>query len=216
MKTSLRHRVWAVPAGVLLGALVSGCQKPSAAPVPAPSATSRAYNGADISRSHASPSLRLPDMNGRVRTLADFKGKVVVLFFGYTQCPDVCPVTLAALEQVKKSLGPLGERVQGLFVTVDPERDTPQLLKSYVTAFDPSFLALRGTPAQTQETAKAFEVYYFKVPGKTPGSYSLDHSAGSIVIDTRGQERLFEVYGQDTGAFAADIRALLAEGGGQD
>jgi protein SCO1/2 len=184
-----------------------------AAPAQPASPAPAHFYGADLSQGGYGRSLHLPDMNGRMRSLQDFKGQVVVMFFGYTQCPDVCPTTLAELSAVKKALGPSGRRVQGLFVTVDPQRDTPELLKSYVTAFDPTDLALRGTPRQIRATADEFKVYYFKVPGKTPGSYAFSHSAGSLVIDTRGTLRLFEVYGQDTAAFASDIRALLAEAG---
>jgi protein SCO1/2 len=152
----------------------------------------------------------LPDQHGQVRTPADFKGKVTVVFFGYTQCPDVCPATMAELAQIKKSLGPDGERVQGVFVTVDPERDTPEILKSYVGSFDPSFVALRGTPEQTAAVVKAFKGFYAKSPGKTPGSYTVDHTAGSYVFDTEGRVRLFQRYGSGAEALAADLKALLA------
>lgn len=152
----------------------------------------------------------LKDQDGHERTLADFKGKLVVLFFGYTQCPDVCPTTMAELAQVRKSLGPDGDKVQGVFVTVDPERDTPEVLKAYLGNFDPSFVALRGTPEQTAEFAKAFKVFYEKVPGKTPGSYSMDHTAGAYVIGTDGRVRLFTRYGAGPQALAADLKALLA------
>jgi protein SCO1/2 len=167
------------------------------------------FQGVDITGSDFGRNLALSDQNGQPRTLADFKGKVVVLFFGYTQCPDVCPTTMAELAQVKKSLGKDGDRVQGVFVTIDPERDTAQLLKAYMASFDPSFVALRGSPAQTAAAAKEFKVFYAKVPGKTEGSYTMDHTAGSYVIDTHGKLRLFERYGAEPGALAADLKALL-------
>jgi protein SCO1 len=161
--------------------------------------------GADYARDFA-----LPDVAGRVRTLAEFKGKVTVVFFGFTQCPDVCPSTLVELAQIKKSLGADGERLQAVFITVDPERDTPEILKAYMASFDPSFVALRGTPEQTAATAKAFKVYYAKVPGKTEGSYSMDHTAASYVFDTQGRVRLFARYGQPSEGLIADLKALLA------
>ena len=135
-----------------------------------------------------------------------------MVFFGFTQCPDVCPTTMAELAQVKKSLGADGERIQGIFVTVDPERDTPELLKAYMGSFDPSFVALRGNAEQTAATAKEFKVFYAKVPGKTEGSYTIDHTAGSYVFDASGKLRLFVRYGSGAEAFAADLKALLAAG----
>jgi protein SCO1/2 len=168
------------------------------------------FQGVDITG--ADYQYALPDQNGQPRTPTDFKGKVTVVFFGYTQCPDVCPTTMAELAQVKKALGADGERLQAVFISVDPERDTPQVLKSYVASFDPTFVALRGTPEQTAATAKAFKVFYAKAPGKTPGSYSVDHTAGSYVFDTQGRVRLFESYGKGTEALASDVKALLAAG----
>jgi protein SCO1 len=167
------------------------------------------FNGADLTGASYAQRLALTDQNGQPRTLGDFKGKVTVVFFGYTQCPDVCPATMAELAEVKRSLGADGERVQGVFVTVDPERDTPALLKSYMAGFDPSFVALRGTPEQTQAVAKEFKVFYAKVPGKEPGSYTMDHSAGSYVFDTNGRIRLFERYGVGPQALAADLKRLM-------
>jgi len=171
-----------------------------------------AFKAVDITGADYARTLSLPDAEGKVRTLADFKGKVTVVFFGYTQCPDVCPTTMAELAEVKRSLGKDGERVQGVFVTIDPERDTPQLLKNYITAFDPSFVALRGSEAQTKAVAKEFKVYYAKVEGRTPGSYTMDHTAGSFIYDTQGRLRLFTRYGGGAQALASDLRALLNEG----
>lgn len=170
------------------------------------------FNGVDITGADYAEALSLPDQDGRVRTIADFAGKVTVVFFGYTQCPDVCPTTMLELAQVKKALGKDGDRLQGVFVTIDPERDTPQILKSYMASFDPSFIALRGSLDQTQATAKEFKVFFAKVPGKTEGSYTMDHTAGSYVIDGRGRVRLFERYGAGTEPLMADLKALLATG----
>ena len=168
------------------------------------------FQGIDITGANYAGHLSLPDTDGRLRTLADFKGKVVVVFFGYTQCPDVCPTTMAELAQVKKALGKDGERIQGVFVTVDPERDTAAILKAYMASFDPSFVALRGTPEETTAAAKEFKVFFAKVPGKTEGSYTMDHTAGSYVLDANGKIRLFERYGSGAEALTADIKALLA------
>jgi protein SCO1 len=170
------------------------------------------FNSTDITGADYGKSLQLPDFTGKVRTLADFKGEVVVVFFGYTQCPDVCPTTLAELKDVKAQLGDQGKRLQVLFVTVDPERDTPQLLANYVTAFDPTFLGLRGDPDATAKVAKDFKVFYQKVPGKTPDTYSVDHTAGSYIFDPQGRLRLFVRHGQPADKIAADIKTLLAQG----
>jgi protein SCO1/2 len=186
--------------------LLSGCDR-----LPGGGGNS-SFQSVDITGADYARRLDLPDANGKPRTLDDFKGKVTVVFFGYTQCPDVCPTTMAELAQVKKSLGADGDKVQGVFVTIDPERDTPQLLKSYLANFDPSFVALRGTPEQTQAAAKEFKVFYAKVPGKTPGNYTMDHTAGSYVFDTDGRVRLFTRYGTGASALASDIKALLAQG----
>ena len=192
----------------LLGALaaLAGCDK-LALPKSTASFQATDITGADFGRN-----LSLPDLTGRVRTLDDFKGKVTVLFFGYTQCPDVCPTTMAELAEVKKSLGADGEQLQGVFITVDPERDTPEVLKNYVASFDPGFVALRGTPEQTAAAAKEFKVFYAKVPGKAPGSYTMDHTAASYVLDREGKLRLFVRYGSGAPALAADLKALLKAG----
>jgi len=169
------------------------------------------FKAVDVTGAGYGRQLSLPDADGKPRTLADFKGKVTVVFFGFTQCPDVCPSTLAELAEVKRSLGADGQRVQGVLVTVDPERDTPQVLKNYVAQFDPSFVALRGTPEQTREVAKDFKVYFAKVPGKTEGSYTIDHTAGSYVFDAQGRLRLFTRYGAGAQALAHDLKLLLRE-----
>ena len=164
-------------------------------------------SGADYARDFS-----LPDHNGQLRSMKDFAGKIVVVFFGFTQCPDVCPTALGELAEVRKLLGPDGARLQGLFVTVDPQRDTPEVLKAYMVNFDPSFLALRpATAEQLAAMAKDFKVYYKKVEGRTETSYSMDHSAGSYVYDTQGRLRLFTRYGSGAPALLADIRQLLKQ-----
>ena len=160
--------------------------------------------GADYAKDFA-----LTDQNGRSRSLKEFAGKVVVLFFGYTHCPDVCPTSMSEMAEVKKLLGKDGERLQGLFVTVDPERDTPAVLKAYIANFDPSFLALYTTPEKLKTLAKDYRIYYKKVAGPSPDSYSIDHSTGCYVYDTRGKLRLYTRYGSGAAALASDIRLLL-------
>ncbi len=167
------------------------------------------FRSVDITGADYALDFNLPDQHGKPRSLKDFKGQAVVVFFGFTQCPDVCPTTLAELVQVKKLLGADGARVQGIFVTVDPERDTPEVLKAYMANFDPGFLALRGTPEQTAALAKDFKVYYKKVEGKTPGSYTMDHSAASFVYDPQGRLRLYTRYGSGAQALAEDLKLLL-------
>ena len=169
-----------------------------------PNFTAIDITGADFAKDFA-----LPDHNGQTRTLKDFQGKLVMVFFGYTQCPDVCPTSLMEMARIKQLLGPDGERFQGVFISVDPERDTPEVLKAYMANFDPGFLALSTTPEKTAELAKAFKVFYKKVTGPTPTSYTVDHMAGSYVYDTRGQLRLFTRYGTQPELTAADLRVLL-------
>lgn len=170
-----------------------------------------AFKGVDLTGAEYARQLNLSDQDGQPRTLGDFKGKVLVVFFGFTQCPDVCPTTMAELAQVKKALGPDGDRVQGIFVTVDPERDTAALLKAYLASFDPSFVALRGSEEQTKAVAKEFKVYYAKVPGKTEGSYTMDHTAASFLFDAQGRVRVFSRYGSGAQALTDDLKLLLAE-----
>jgi protein SCO1/2 len=178
--------------------LSSGAQKPS-------------FKAIDITGAEYARELSLPDADGKLRTLADFKGKVTLIFFGFTQCPDVCPTTLSELAAVKRELGKDGDRLQGVFVSVDPQRDTPEILKAYMASFDPSFIALRGTPEQTQAAARNFKVFYAQVPGKTEGSYTVDHTAGTYVFDAQGKVRLFVRYGSGAEALTHDLKLLLAE-----
>jgi len=171
--------------------------------------TKQNFSAVDITGADYAKNFSLEDTDGKVRTLADFKGKVVVLFFGYAQCPDVCPTTMTEMAQVKQQLGKDGDKLQVLFVTVDPARDTPEVLKAYMGAFDPAFLALIPTPDQLAATAKDFKVYYKKVEGKTPTSYSMDHSAASYVYDPQGRLRLYARYGAGVPAMVSDLKALL-------
>ena len=171
-----------------------------------PSFSAIDLTGADYARG-----FQLTDHNGQPRSLNDFKGKLVVVFFGYTQCPDVCPTSMAELAEVKASLGADAGKLQGIFITVDPERDTPEVLKAYMANFDPSFLALRPTPEQLAALAKDFKIYYKRVDGKTPTSYTMDHSAGSYVYDTQGQLRLYARYGSGAQALSTDLKTLLKQ-----
>jgi len=193
-----------VVVGAVAGLTLSACDRFAAAPG-APTFRSTDITGASFARQ-----LELPDADGRPRALADWRGKVVVVFFGYTQCPDVCPTTMAELARLRAALGADGERLQAVFVTVDPERDTPEILKAYVGNFGAGFTALRGTPEQVAAVAKEFKVFYAKVPGRTSGNYTMDHSAASFVFDTQGRVRLYVPYGGDPKNLAADLRQLLA------
>lgn len=171
----------------------------------------KAFSNIDVTDAPYARSFALKDHNGQLRQLSDFAGKVVVMFFGYTQCPDVCPTTMVELTEIKKALGKDGERLQAVFVTVDPARDTPQVLKAYMENFDPTFLALIPTPEELPAVAKEFKVYYGKVEGKTPTSYTMDHSAFSYIYDTKGKLRLFSNYGGDRKLLTSDIALLLQE-----
>ena len=169
-----------------------------------------AFRGVDITGAEYAQGWELADQNGQVRTIKDFAGKVVIVFFGYTQCPDVCPTSMQELAEVKRLLGKDGERLQGVFITVDPDRDTPELLKSYMANFDPSFVALRAsTPEQLAQVTKEFKIYYKKVEGKTSTSYTMDHSAGSFTFDPQGRVRLYNRYGSGAAALAEDVKILL-------
>ena len=168
-----------------------------------------AFKAVDITGADYAKELNLTDQNGQVRKLKDFSGKLVVVFFGYTQCPDVCPTTMQELAEVKRLLGPDGDKLQAVFVTVDPERDTTELLKAYVENFDASFVALRPTQEQLPAIAKEFKIYFKRVEGKTPTSYTMDHSAGSYTFDTQGRVRLFNRYGMGAQALADDFKLLL-------
>ncbi|HEV7617415.1 MAG TPA: SCO family protein [Burkholderiaceae bacterium] len=174
------------------------------------SSTKTAFINTDVTGLDYAKDFALTDHTGKLRTLADFKGKAVMVFFGYTQCPDVCPTTMVEMANVMKQLGPQADSVQVLFVTVDPERDTPALLSRYIPAFDPRFLGLSGDKAATEKVAKEFKVFYQKVPGKQPGSYTMDHTAGSYVFDPQGRVRLFVRHGQGAEPIVHDLKILLS------
>ncbi|HTN49387.1 MAG TPA: SCO family protein [Burkholderiaceae bacterium] len=186
------RRTWAV----LSAALLAACSPP-------------AFKSVDITGADYAHGFSLESASGGRRSLADFRGKVVAVFFGYTQCPDVCPTTLSDFAEVKKNLGADGDKLQVIFISLDPERDSPALLQQYVPAFDSSFVALYGTPQQTAETAKDFKIFYQKVPGKTPGAYTIDHTAGTFIFDREGRLRLFVRHGTPPADIAADVRRLL-------
>lgn len=179
--------------------LLAACQK-------APS-----FQGVDLSGVNYARELSLTDQFGKARSLADFRGKVLVVFFGYTQCPDVCPATLGELKLVKEQLGADGRRVQPLFVTVDPERDTPELLQAYMANFGPDMLALRGTPEQLKQVAADFKVFYAKVPTKDGKGYSMDHTAASFLFDAKGRVRVYLPIKLGPEALRNDLKQLLAE-----
>ncbi len=169
------------------------------------------FKAIDVTGAEYARDFQLTDHDGRPRTLQDFRGMAVVVFFGYTPCPDVCPTTLAEIAEAKRLLGPDGAKVLGMFVTVDPQRDTPELLKAYMANFGPDFVALRGTPEQLAAVAKEYKIYYKKVDGKTPDSYTMDHSAGSYVYDPQGRVRLYTRYGTGPEALASDLKLLLKD-----
>ncbi|BAO31093.1 SCO family protein [Sulfuritalea hydrogenivorans] len=178
--------------------LIAGCSPPAR------------FNATELSGIDWGRDFALTDHNGTPRRLADFKGRTVLMFFGYTQCPDVCPTTMSSMRELMAKLGADAERVQVLFVTVDPERDTPQLLAQYVPAFHPSFLGLYGDAAATAATAGEFKIFYRKQPGKTPSAYTVDHTAGSYVFDPRGRLRLYVRHGETPERVTQDIKRLLA------
>lgn len=208
-----RRLLLALPAAAAL----AGCDRvagwfkaggSASAAAPAPTFSSTDITGASFARQ-----LALPDTDGTPRTLADWKGKVAVVFFGYTQCPDVCPATMVEIAEARKALGADGDKLQAIFVTVDPERDTPEILKAYMANFGPNAIGLRGSPEQLAAAAKEFKVIYAKVPGKTAGSYTMDHSAAAFVFDPQGRVRLYVPYGSDPLKLAADVKTLLATSG---
>jgi protein SCO1/2 len=181
---------------------LTACEKPQSPKVP--------FANTDITGLDYAKGFTLTDHNGKPRTLADFKGKVVVVFFGYTQCPDVCPTTLSELAGIKKALGSEAERLQVIFITLDPQRDTPELMAGFVPAFDSSFLGLWGEQAVIDKVAKDFKVFAQKVPSKNSKSYTIDHTAGSYVFDDQGHIRLFVRHGQGVDGLQKDLQRLLA------
>lgn len=181
-----------------LALVLAGCSEP------------KPFVSTDLSMVDWGKDFKLTDHNGQPRRLGDFKGKAVVLFFGYTQCPDVCPTTLSIMRDTMTLLGDDAKRVQVLFATVDPARDTPQLLAQYVPAFHPSFLGLYADEQTIAAVAKDFKVFYARQPGKTPDSYSIDHSTGSFAFDPQGKLRLLLRHGEAPANVAADLKLLLA------
>jgi protein SCO1/2 len=172
--------------------------------------TKKNFSSIDISGAEFGKNFSFVDGDGKPVTLAQFKGQAVVLFFGYTQCPDVCPTTMTELAEAKRLLGAKGDKVVGLFVTLDPERDTAQVLKNYTANFGPQIIGARAaTPEQLVAATKDYRVYYKKVEGKNPGSYTMDHTAASFVYDSQGRLRLYTRYGMGAEKLAADIAQLL-------
>lgn len=167
------------------------------------------YQATDITGVDYARDFRLTDQTGRVRTLADFRGKVVAIFFGYTHCPDVCPTTLSDFAMAMKLLGKDAAKVQVIFVTVDPQRDTRSVLAQYMPAFNPGFLGMYASPGETAALAKSFKVFYQKQPPDARGNYTVDHSAGTYIYDTQGRLRLYMAYGEGPQAIAHDISLLL-------
>jgi len=188
-------------AGLAVAFLLSACQ-----PAPQPPV----FQSTDITGAAFARDFSLTDHNGQARTLADFKGKVVAIFFGYTHCPDVCPTTLADFSAALQQLGPLAERVQVIFVTVDPQRDTPDLLKQFVPAFNPTFLGMVTDAESLRLLAKEYKVVYQKASIKSADDYLIDHSAGTYIYDPQGRLRLLMPYGSSPDTIAHDLRALLA------
>jgi protein SCO1/2 len=195
-----RRALHALGAALVACALAAGCtddRRPK-------------FQSTDVTGASFGKKIDLTDHNGQRRTLADFKGKVVVVFFGFTHCPDACPTTMSELAMVAKELGPDAQRMQVLFISVDPQRDTPEVLRQYVPAFNPSFLGLYGTADEISATAKEFKVYVQKQP-QAGGNYTVDHSAGTFVLDREGRLRLFANYGAGSKVLLNDIRLLLKE-----
>jgi protein SCO1/2 len=194
-------KTWLAAACVFAVFSLAGCQ-----PAPPPS-----FHATDITGAAFARDFKLTDHNGRVRTLADFKGKIVAMFFGYTHCPDVCPTTLSDFAAALKLMGPQAEQVQVIFVTLDPQRDTPQLLKQYVPAFNPGFLGMFTDAESLKQIAKEYKVVYQKTSVKGPDDYLIDHSAGTYVYDQQGRLRLLVPYGSSPDAIAQDLKTLLAQ-----
>lgn len=201
----------AAPAALVLSfLLVAACDRQETGTQMTLSPVQTQFRNTDITGLGHAGDFALTDHNGQLRKLSDFRGKAVVMFFGYTQCPDVCPTTMAEMATVMRELGPLADKVQVLFVTVDPERDTPELLAKYVPSFDPRFLGMTGNKDALENAARQLRAFYQKVPGKEAGSYTMDHTAGSYVFDPQGRLRLFVRHGQGAEPIAHDLRLLLS------
>jgi protein SCO1/2 len=198
---NLRRRLAVALAAAVLG-LAGGCDK-LFAPAKGP------FNGIDVTGGPMGSPLRLTDQDGKPRSLADFRGKVVVVVVGFTHCPDVCPTALADMAKAVKDLGDRGSEVQVLFVTLDPKRDTAEVLRQYVPAFHPAFIGLRGDEAQTAAVTKGLHIYANERPGKTPDTYTVDHSAQHFVFDREGRLRLLLPPNLPTAAITSDLRVLM-------
>ncbi len=181
--------------------LAAGCER----------AVVSSFQGVDLSGASYARDFELQDADGQTRRLSDYRGKVLAVFFGFTQCPDVCPTTMGELKVVKEELGVQGAELQPIFISVDPERDTAELLREYAAAFGPDFVALRGSAAQTEAVAREFKVYYKKVPNAEGSSYSVDHSAAVYLFDRQGRVRVYVRYGSGAQALLGDVKQLLAE-----
>ena len=184
-----------------LAVFIAGCNRAGDAAAPG-------FRGIDLTGAPYGRNFRLTDADGRERTLADYKGKAVLMYYGFVQCPDVCPTALIRAAKVKQLLGADGDKLQVIFITIDPERDTPEVIKAYTAAFDPSFIGLYGDAKRTRETADEFKVYYKQVP--TGSSYTMDHSALSYAFDPQGRLRLALRHEQTAEDYAHDLRQLLA------
>ncbi len=195
-----RRRLLVTAGAVGATGLIAACQRAEPA---------KQFNTVDISGAPYAAGFSLPDTDGKLRTLEEFRGQAVAVFFGFTQCPDVCPTTLTELTQVKKLLGEHGKRLQVVFITVDPERDTQAVLRAYMTNFDPSFLALVPNEEQLATVAKDFKIHYKKIPGTSKSGYLMEHTAATYVFDPEGRVRLFVRYGMEPQAVANDVRQLM-------
>lgn len=169
------------------------------------------FQGVDLSGASYARDFELLDTEGRTRRLADFRGKVLAVFFGFTQCPEICPTTMGEMKAVKEELGAQGADLLPIFISVDPERDTPELLRHYAAAFGPDFVALRGSLAQTEAAAREFKVYFKKVPSDSGQGYTVDHSAAVFLFDRQGRVRVYVRYGSGAQAMLLDVKQLLAE-----
>ncbi len=197
--TAFRWLLVFIVAGLAM--FIAGCNRAGDAAAPG-------FRGIDLTGAPYGRNFRLTDADGRERTLADYKGKAVLMYFGFVQCPDVCPTALIRAAKVKQLLGADGDKLQVIFITIDPERDTPEVIKAYTAAFDPSFIGLYGDAKRTRETADEFKVYYKQVP--TGSSYTMDHSALSYAFDPQGRLRLALRHEQTAEDYAHDLRQLLA------
>ena len=185
-----------------LAVFIAGCNRAGDAAAPG-------FRGIDLTGAPYGRDFRLTDADGRERTLADYQGKAVLMYFGFVQCPDVCPTALIRAAKVKQMLGADGDKLQAVFVSLDPERDTPEVLKAYLANFDESFVGLSGTADEIAAVAKDFKIFFKKVPGKVDGTYTLDHSAGTYLFDPQGRLRVYERYGAGPQLLTQDVKALL-------